>query len=451
MLKQPAAGTRSPKWLAFVAQRMGYHLTPINTASLALDELTGLHGREMLMERLGSTLEARAKRAGATGGTAVMRIDIDDLERVNEALSLAAGDFVISEIAARIAALVGDAANVARIAGAAFVAIVPEAENADSCAALANGIRRAAAEPVVTAGHVIQSTVSIGISFEDGSRSAELALQNATLAVRNAKDGGGDRVEFAESDLAVKAIRRLELEEAMRQALLNNEFRAWYQPIVDFQDSRIVGYEALIRWFTSDGGQIFPGDFIPVAEGNGLVPELDIIVLAQSLGLLAQLPGEQFLSVNVSPASLTRPDFVRRAAELLEFTRVDLRRLHLEVTETALPSDLDVVRSAMLHLSMGGAQWYFDDFGTGYSSMSNLGELPVDGLKLDMSFTRGIHAGDETSIRLAHGLLGLARGLDLATVAEGVETDAVADILREQGWEHGQGWLYGKAAPLSAA
>lgn len=435
-------------WLSAFVRRFGYEVVPRGTDPHERDPLTDLMTRPRLI-RVMEALFCLPRREGS--GVAVLRIDIDELERVNEALSLAAGDLVVAHVAERITQQVGSSDLVARIAGSAFVAMISHAECAEDAADLAHRIRLAVADPVVAEGHLLQPTVSIGISFEPTLLSGEIALQNAALAVRRAKDGGGDRVEFAAADLAVRAMQRLELEEAMRHALLNNEFRAWYQPIVDFGNGRLMGYEALIRWITEEGIQVGPGEFIPVAELSGLVSELDIIVLAQSLGLLSQLPEPTFLSVNVSPASLMRPDFVRRAAELLEFSKVDLSRLHLEVTETALPADLDVIRSAMLHLSLGGARWFFDDFGTGYSSMTNLGELPVDGLKLDMSFTRGIHAGDQTSIRLAQGLLGLAQGLDLATIAEGVETEGVAAILREQGWQQGQGWLYGKAEPLSAA
>ncbi len=445
---------RTPAWLSFVARKLGYRVTPVEAQQPRTDELTGLSARDQLLHRLEMLLAERAQGGpyATPSGVAVLRIDIDDLERVNEALSHAAGDIVIVALAQRIATIVGDPKNVSRIAGAAFAALVPtDGADASAVEALAHQVRRAVSDPVIVSGHYITSKVSIGVAFEDAADGAETALQNATLAVRRARELGGDRVELADRDLAMKARQRLELEEEMRRGLDADEFRAWYQPIVDFVDGHVVGYEALIRWFTPDGRQVFPGEFIPVAESCGLVPDLDALVLAQALERMADLPDPQFIAVNVSPVSLMRPDFVRRASALLSVTGVNLTRLHLEVTETALPSNLDVVRSAMLHLSMGGAQWYFDDFGTGYSSMSNLGDLPVDGLKLDMSFTRGIHAGDETSRRLAHGLLGLARGLELDTVAEGVETDAVASILREQGWEHGQGWLYGKAAPLNAA
>lgn len=435
-------------WLAALVRRLGYEVVPVDHERHVVDPLTGLMGRAKLVDTM-EALFGMPRREGS--GVAVLRIDVDELERINEALSLGAGDLILTHIAERVASQVGSADRVARIAGSAFIALLPGAEAAEDAAELAHRIRLAVAEPVVAHGHLLQPTVSIGIAFEPRLLDGEIVLQNVALAVRRAKDGGGDRVEFADADLAVRAMKRLELEEAMRHALLTNEFRAWYQPIVDFNGGSLRGYEALIRWITEEGIRFGPAEFIPVAEVNGVVSELDLIVLAQSLALLKQLPSPTFLSVNVSPVSLMRPDFVRRAAELLDLAQVDLSRLHLEVTETALPADLDVIRSAMLHLSLGGARWFFDDFGTGYSSMTNLGELPVDGLKLDMSFTRGIHAGDQTSIRLAQGLLGLAQGLDLATIAEGVETEGVADILREQGWQQGQGWLYGKAAPLSAA
>ena len=436
--------TDVPRWANTAARFFGWRLTPLTAELPRHHQLLGHSGREIVQARL-QRLMADPDRGGAT--VVVMRIDIDDLERVNEALSLAAGDIVLEAVADRIVSVIGNAHNVARISGAAFIAIVPELSEFGEDAELAHRIRLAVSDPVLAKGHVIQPTVSIGVAYSDLSLQADQVLQNATLAVRRAKDFGGDRVAFAADDLANKAMERLELEEALRIALANDEVRAWYQPIVDFADARIVGYEALSRWITAEGRHVSPGTFIPLAESIGLVPEVDFLVLAQSLELLAKLPEDHFIAVNVSPVSLVRPDFIERASALLNDVTFDLSRLHLEVTETSLPADLDVVRSAMLELGMGGAKWYFDDFGTGYSSFSNLGELPVDGLKLDMSFTRGIQAGDETSLRLAHGLLSLARGLNLDTVAEGVESPEVAETLRAQGWSMGQGWLYGKAEP----
>lgn len=433
-----------PGWASATARKFGFRLSRITAELPGHHQLIGRSGREIVQARL-QRLMNDPTRAGEP--IVVLRIDIDDLERVNEALSLAAGDIVLEAVAERIVAVIGNADNVARISGAAFIAIIPDAADFGADAELAHALRRAVSDPVLAKGHVIQPTVSIGVAYADHLSGADHVLQNATLAVRRAKDFGGDRVAFAADNLANQAMERLELEEALRIALATDELRAWYQPIVDFEDGRIVGYEALSRWITSDGRHVSPGTFIPLAESVGLVSEIDSLVLAQSLDLLAMLPDDQFLAVNVSPVSLVQPEFILRASAMLGSVTFDLSRLHLEVTETALPADLDVVRSAMLELGMGGAKWYLDDFGTGYSSLSNLGELPVDGLKLDMSFTRGIDAGDETSLRLAHGLLALARGLNLDTVAEGVESAEVAAILRAQGWSMGQGWLYGKAEP----
>ncbi len=436
----------APRWARALAGRFGYQLHPAADLAAHASQLSNRSGREIALGRLQTMLD---QLPSAEAQLVVMRIDVDDLDRINEALSLAAGDLVLEAVATRIIQIVGNSANVVRIGGAAFIAILSSLEEFGEHAEFAHLLRRSVADPVMAKSHVIQPTVSIGVAYADRTADADHLLQNVTLAVRRAKDTGGDRVEFAAADLAREAMARLELEEALRRALACDEIHAWYQPIVDFTTSTVVGYEALSRWITADGKCVPPSAFIPVAEVAALVTEIDLLVLSQSLSLLTTLPDGQFISVNVSPASLTRPDFINRACDLLDVSKVDLRRLHLEVTETALPADLDVIRAAMLRMGMGGALWYFDDFGTGYSSLTHLGELPVDGIKLDMSFTKGIHSGDEQSTRLAHGLLALANSLDLDTVAEGVETEEVAKILGDQGWSHGQGWLYGKAEPLS--
>lgn len=439
-----SAGREVPRWASVWARAFGFRLSRITAEPTDRHQLVGHIGREVVQARI-QRLLLDSRRVGEP--IVVMRVDIDDLGRVNEALSFAAGDAVLEAVAERIVRAVGNADNVARISGSGFVVIVPDLAEFGEDAELAHRVRLAVSDPVSAKGHVIQPTVSIGVAYAHAGMVAEHVLQQATIAVRRAKEAGGDCVAFGADGLANEAMERLELEESLRNALATDEIRPWYQPIVDFADGRILGYEALSRWVIGDDHIISPCVFIPVAECTGLIAEVDYLVLAQSLELLATLPDDQFIAVNVSPVSLTRSDFIARATVLLNAATFDLRRLHLEVTETALPSDLDIIRSAMLELGMSGAKWYFDDFGTGYSSMSNLGELPVDGLKLDMSFTRGIAAGDETSVRLAHGLLALARGLNLDTVAEGVETAETAAILREQGWSMGQGWLYGKAAP----
>jgi EAL domain-containing protein (putative c-di-GMP-specific phosphodiesterase class I) len=192
---------------------------------------------------------------------------------------------------------------------------------------------------------------------------------------------------------------------------------------------------------------VAPDLFLPVAEQTHLIVELDFIILRRSVEILATLPTHLNVAVNVSAVTLAHEEYagwVRRALTLFE---VDPGRLHLEFTETALLTITDRVRRTMADLAGIGVGWYVDDFGTGYSSIAHLRDLPIAGLKLDTSFAAGIGAGDANSERIARALLGLAEGLSLDTVAEGVETPDVAVVLAEQGWRYGQGWLYGHARP----
>ena len=425
-----------PRWVVRVAGRLGYRLLPGEAGPLDL----------MLWDVLASRLAARVARADAERPVALLRVDVDELERVHEALSVSAGDQVLATVGRRIVDVVGGDAEVRRVSGAGFAVILVGAPGA--AAAVADRMRRTVTTPVLVQGHVVEPTISIGIALAMPDLPVAEVLQNAALALRRAREAGGDRVEVARAELARRAAERLALEESLRRALAGQDVSAWYQPIVDLASGGVAGYEALCRWTTADGTQVPPAEFIPIAECAGLVPEIDLLVLGQALTLLERLPEGRFVSVNVSPASLTHPDFTDRVCVLLDAAMVDLRRLHLEITETALPSDIDIIRGAMLRLRGRGARWYLDDFGTGYSSLSNLGSLPVDGLKLDMSFTRGIECGDETHARLANGLLALAQGLDLVTIAEGVESPGTAQRLRDQGWALGQGWLFGHAEPM---
>ena len=429
-----------PRWVVRVAGRFGYHVLPMPGGSDVLDLVP--------WDSVGTMLSTRIACAPSNSAVALLRVDVDELERVHESLSVSAGDQVLAAVGRRIGEVVGDAAEVRRVSGSGFAVIVSGAPGI--AAALGETMRRTVVSPILVQGHFVEPTISIGIALALPDLPVPSVLQNAALAVRRAREAGGDRIEVARAEFASRAAERLALEEGLRRALASEAVTAWYQPIVDLASGDTVGYEALCRWIGSDGTHVPPAEFIPIAERAGLIPEIDLLVLGQALELLERLPESNFVSVNVSPASLTHPDFADRASVLLERTTIDLRRLHLEITETALPTDIDVVRGAMLRLRGRGARWYLDDFGTGYSSLSNLGSLPVDGLKLDMSFTRGIEAGDETHARLASGLLSLARGLDLITIAEGVESQATADLLRQQGWGLGQGWLFGRAEPMPA-
>jgi len=291
--------------------------------------------------------------------------------------------------------------------------------------------------------------VSIGVATGRPGSDPEDLLRDASLAMHLAKANGRNRSEFVDPQLASEARRRLLVDGAVRDALRDGEFVPWFQPIVRLADSGVVGYEALVRWVRADGSIVEPGAFLPVTERSSLIIDLDLVILEQALETLARLPEPLFVAVNVSAATLAQPDYPDRVLELLAARGIEPSRLHLEITETAVLRVTSAVRASMDRLAAVGARWFMDDFGTGYSSITHLRDLPISGMKLDRSFTRGIGLAEGTAEQLARALGGLAHGLGLDTVAEGIETEEEAAVLASHGWVHGQGWLYGKAEPLS--
>ncbi|MDI1289699.1 MAG: bifunctional diguanylate cyclase/phosphodiesterase, partial [bacterium] len=379
---------------------------------------------------------------------ALLCIGIDSLAKVNDALTFAAGDIVVKVVATRIVNAVGMADAVGRGTGDEFLVMAPYPLSDADPVATAERIRAALRDPIIVQGQDISTTVSIGIAFADASMQAHQLLSDASLALRQAKDAGRDRYAFLDPILAAEAQRRLAREAEIRRAITDGEIVPWFQPIVDFSTGTIVGYEALARWIRPDGVES-PDEFIPLCEESDCIHDLDAVVLERAVQTLSGLDDGVFIAVNVSSSTLAGAAYADHVIRVLSRCGVDAARLHLEVTETALLAVEGAVREAMLRLAAEGVSWYVDDFGTGYSSISHLRDLPIVGLKLDLSFTRGIGDGDETSVRLAQALSGLAQGLGLDTVAEGVESAAEAEILSAQGWKHGQGWLYGRPAPIA--
>jgi EAL domain-containing protein (putative c-di-GMP-specific phosphodiesterase class I) len=270
------------------------------------------------------------------------------------------------------------------------------------------------------------------------------------LAMHQAKDHGRDRWEFFDDQVGHEARQRVFIEARIREGLADGQFVPWFQPIVNLDDGVVVGYEALVRWVRPSGTVIAPDDFLGVAEITSLISEIDLAVLPQSLEVAAKLPSSVTMAINISAATLASSDYAAQVADSLLRSGVDADRLHIEFTETALLNVSDQVHAVMDLLAGAGVRWYVDDFGTGFSSISHLRDLPIAGLKLDMSFTHGLGGEDQTSDRLAQALSALANSLELDTVAEGVETPEQAAILKAQGWRHGQGWLYGHPEPASA-
>ncbi|MEI8083330.1 MAG: GGDEF domain-containing phosphodiesterase, partial [Actinomycetes bacterium] len=305
--------------------------------------------------------------------------------------------------------------------------------------------------PVIVGEHRIEVTACIGIAPATGQDAQDL-LRDATAAMRQAAALGPDRWEVLGGDIATKTRLELETRAGLRQAMTNEQIQAWFMPVVDLLDGRTCGYEALVRWIQQDGSVVAPVDFLDIAERSGVITAIDRIILSQGLNALDTMDPQAWIAVNVSAASMSSGDLLDMIRGELDRSGADPRRLHLEVTETALFRVTDAVQAMMQAVADLGVSWWVDDFGTGYSSISHLRDLPIAGLKLDLSFTQQITGvSRDRPTMLTNGLVGLAHGLGLATIAEGIETRRQANILIAQGWTMGQGWLYGKAAPAPGA
>lgn len=262
-----------------------------------------------------------------------------------------------------------------------------------------------------------------------------------TVGAHAAAAAGGD-----EAKMPIEARSLAHLAECLGEGSL----RVHGMPVVSLREGRVVGVEALARWRTRGGQLLRAEEFLPRVDEAGLWAELDHAVLAKALRAGSTIPEGVAIGVNVSAVSLARKDLADWLLGELRTAGITPSRLHLELTETSVLRVDSRVTAAMEEVAKAGARWWVDDFGTGYSSISHLRDLPITGMKLDRSFTAGITDRSTRNARLALGLAGLAAGLGLATVAEGVETPQQAQMLAEQGWQMGQGLLFGAAAQMSA-
>ncbi len=409
------------------------------------DAVSGLAVRSVALARIRQALD---RQAGTGSILAVLSIGVDGLTQVNDALTHAGGDQLIAFLGGRIVRAIGEPDRVGRGTGDEFIVLLSDLTSAAAAAHTAEGILTACRAPITIGGQPIDPTVSIGIATSAADARPDELLRDASLAMRQAKARGRNCFALLDDALATEAHTRLLFAAEIQRGLVMEEFAAWFMPIVCFASGAVTGYEALARWVRPDGIDVSPAEFLPCAERRGLIVRIDQLVLRQALAALSRLPEGLTMAVNVSAATLAQPDHPQLVAEALQAAGVAPERLHLEVTETALLSVTDRIRQQMQQLAGRGVRWYVDDFGTGYSSISHLRDLPIAGLKLDRSFTCAMRAKDTKSLRLSQALVGVAEGLELDTVAEGVETIEEARLLTSQGWLRGQGWLYGEAAPL---
>ncbi|WEO76355.1 EAL domain-containing protein [Cryobacterium sp. SO2] len=416
------------------------------------DRLTGMHNRAWILNALELDLD-QAQRSGGTVG--VLFIDLDNFKLVNDSLGHAAGDEVLAEIAERMMGAMRPQDRVGRFGGDEFVVVVPDGHDPAEVERVAERIATALGTELTIEGHRIMPTVSIGIALSTPESTAASLLRDTDSALFRAKKSGRARWQFFDATMHSQAMTRLTIEDEIRTSLLAGDFVVHYQPIVALADRSVVGYEALVRWKHPHRGLLAPAEFLAVAEESGLVVGIGRAVLDQVCAVLAAHPDAAgTISVNVSAVELAHEEWAERFLATVHRHGVDPSRLVVEVTETAVLSLRSHTVGSVTALRDRGVGLHVDDFGTGFSSISVLRDLPVTGLKLDASFVAGLGSapGEDAPVDghgdgLAAGLAGLVAHLGLTGVAEGIETDAQAETLRRQGWQHGQGYLFGRPAP----
>lgn len=409
------------------------------------DALTDLPNRVLFRERL----ELEISRIADGGRFALLYIDIDEFKEINDSLGHPVGDEFLKSLAERLKSCIGGTDFIARLGGDEFAIIqTPVADSAD-VVDLVHSIYAAIRDPFQCGGHQLSSDASIGIAMApaDGFEIDQL-IKNADLAMYEAKSSGRRTFRFFEPRLDAKASSRRELALDLREAVRTGAFELYYQPVVDIRSDEIKGCEALLRWTHPEKGVISPSDFIPVAEETGLITEIGEWVLMTACMEAASWPEQIKLAVNVSPVQFKSQNLALRVIQALAVSGLPASRLELEITEAVLIRDDEAALAILHQLRAIGIHIALDDFGTGYSSLSYLRRFPFDKIKIDRSFIKDLaEPGGSSSIVQAVVIIANAR--NIATTAEGVETQQQLDLLRALGCTQMQGWLFSTAKPAA--
>lgn len=423
------------------------------------DALTDLPNRSLFLERLGDSITKAKQRKERE--FAVLFFDIDDFKIVNDSLGHVIGDKLLVAIADRLRHnvrkidTVARASIISRFGGDEFAILLDDIKESEFALAAALRLKELMSKPYKIDEKEIFATVSIGVAMSTHDyEQPEDILRDADIAMYRAKELGKERVEVYDKAMHARILKRMHIGNALRQGALEKEFRLHYQPIVSLQDGRIVGHEALIRWYTPDGTILEPDDFMDAMDTAGLLYKTDHWVLQnaclQEVEWQSQFPSDPalFISVNVSAKYFKHPSLIKDIDQVLQNTKLDPNRLWLEITEKVSAADDESTIAILKSLRSMGIRISLDDFGSGYSALNYLARFPVDALKIDKSFIKMIGIQEE-SLRIIEMIKALASHLGLILIAEGVEQSAQIPFLRSISCEYAQGFYFAK--PLEPA
>jgi len=423
------------------------------------DNLTQLPNRTLLADRLSRAL-VRARLRQSRGCAAIL-LDIDNFRLVNTTLGPTIGDRMLVVMARRLKAHLNPGDTLARLGRDDFVVVVEDVADDAEALARADALREVLSAPLELEGNELFPTASVGVLWDDGARSSpEELLRDLGIAVHAAKAKGKGRTIAFETAMRTGPQEALRLQSDLRKALERDEFELHYQPIVDLRDSALIGFEALVRWRHPSRGMVPPSLFIPAAEESGLIAPLGDWILRAACtamgrwqGMLAGVDDADRplrVSINMSPVQLVSSDLIDTIDRILGETGAEVARLRLEVTEAALSQEVELVSQRLEALRQRGFQVLIDDFGTGYSSLSRLHRLPFDGLKIDQSFIRPM-LFDADSASIVRTVVALGQGMNVRTVAEGVEDAETAEALLKLGCDRAQGYHFARPMPAADA
>lgn len=409
------------------------------------DPLTGLPNRRLFHDRLDLAI-AHAHRSG--GRLAVLFIDLDHFKKINDTLGHAVGDELLEVVAGKLTDCLREDDSVARTGGDEFLALLPEIEDFEPVADIAQRIIDSLSQPVVLEGRELVIGCSVGVAFyPDDGEDSEALLKHADIAMYRAKQSGRNTYSLFTPAMNEAARRRLDLESGLRQAIEQGQFRLHYQPVVD-EAGGLVGAEALLRWNHPEWGAIGPGEFIPLAEETGLILPIGEQVVREAVRQSALWGTRVKMSVNLSARQFADPDLARSLIDTCESMGVTGAAMTLEITETALMQDVDAHVATMNELREAGFRFSIDDFGTGYSSLAYLRRFPLDCLKIDRGFTAEMIASSDAR-EIVSATIALAHNLRLRVIAEGVETAEQSRLLTDLGADFQQGYHHGRPVPAT--